>query len=306
MKRKALLTGATGYVGSHLAKRLLQDHWEVHLLARESSNLDRLKGLPSKPILHLHDGTTEQMLTLFQESRPDVVFHLASRVQVDHQPEDVEALIESNVLFGTQLLEGMVHAGVRSIVNTGSYWQYLNGDGYDPVNLYAATKQAFEDILRFYTAKGSLRALTLELFNVYGPSDTRDKLFQQLDRAYRMGESLLLSPGGQQLDFVYIDDVVEAFHCAAESFLRLRSDQGFDESYAVTSGRLLSLKEVVEIYRRMTGHDVKVIWGGRPYRKREVMKPWRGKPLPGWQAKVDLETALQRMMAQQNLTVTTR
>ena len=103
-----------------------------------------------------------------------------------------------------------------------------------------------------------------------------------------------MSPGEQLIDLVYIDDVVDAFLLAAN---RLEWNEVIGhEAYGVSSERPISLKELVTIYCRVTGADISVEWGGRPYRPREVMVPWKaGKSLPGWRPKVGLEDGLRRM-----------
>ena len=291
----ALVTGATGYIGSRLAKALVGGGWKVHALLRDASDSSELEKFGKQIKLRRLSGGTPEIAQIVKEAKPDAVFHLASEVLIRHEMDDVEDLIESNILFGTQLLEATVRTRVPFFVNTGSYWQHDEGPGYNPVNLYAGTKQAFEDILRFYTKAFPLRALTLKLFDVYGPGDTRNKLFNQLERASETGESLAMSPGEQLLDLVYIDDVTEAYEWAAQLLTtKLAGELG--ESYAVSSLRRLPLREVVEIYERVAGRRVPVIWGGRPYRAREVMKPWEGEILPGWQPRTDLETGIARAL----------
>ena len=294
VRRKALVTGATGFVGSHLTRKLLSEGWEVHILLRDKSDTQKLNDLQDKIQTHRSDGRTTTLVQIFQQAKPDVVFHLASRVQSGHRPEEIEDLVSSNITLGTQLLEGMLQSGTRYFVNAGSYWQYFESGSYNPVNFYAATKQAFQDLLRFYTETSSISALTLVLYDVYGPEDTRNKLFQLVETASQSGEPLAMTPGEQYLDLVYIDDVVEAF-CQAARLLQTNSQGDREECYAVTSGRPLRLKEVVAIYQRVTGKTVPVVWGKRPYRNREVMRPWKGTPLPGWKAGIDLETGIQRM-----------
>src|SRR4051812_1833664 len=92
-------------------------------------------------------GSTERIVARLKACKPDVVFHLASLFVSDHRVQDVQNLVESNLLFGTQLLEAMAQAGVKRIINTGTSWQCPH-----PFNLYAATKQAFESILGYYVS----------------------------------------------------------------------------------------------------------------------------------------------------------
>ena len=294
---RALITGGTGFVGRHLVAALLRQGEEVHLLVRAGSSRRHVSNLLGAPEWHEHDGTTENMLRIMERVMPDMVFHLASLVAAQHRSENVSPLIESNVLLGTQLLEAMNRVGVSCLVNTGTFWQHFESHEYNPVCLYAATKQAFEDILRFYTESSSLRALTLKLFDVYGPGDDRNKIFSFLGDAAKSGTVLSMTPGDQQMVLVYVDDVVRAFLHAAD-LLHGGEGEVSGRSYAVTSEQQLSLKEVVSIYERVTGRLLNIEWGGRPYRPREVMVPWRGEELPGWRAQVSLEEGIRRMISE--------
>jgi nucleoside-diphosphate-sugar epimerase len=217
------------------------------------------------------------------------VFHLASLFLAQHQPQDVDALILSNVLFSTQLAEAMVANGVRHMVNTGTSWQHFDNQDYNPVNLYAATKQAFEDILAYYADAGMLKVVTLALFDTYGPNDPRRKLVALLRDLARTGQALAMSPGEQLIDLVHIDDVVDAFLLAAQ---RLPSQPTAYARYGVSSGAPMTLRAFVGVFERVAGTSLAIEWGGRPYRPREVMTPWQAPAMEGWQARIRLEDGL--------------
>lgn len=292
--RKALLTGATGFIGSHVARRLVESGWSVHVILRVDADVSPITGILDRLTIHRHDGSTEGLEEIVRQAAPDMVFHLASLFLAQHRPEDVEPLVRSNVLFGAQLLEAMVKHGVHRLVNTGTSWQHYESRDYSPVNLYAATKQAFEDILRYYTEAASLRGISLKLFDSYGPGDTRPKLFTLLRRVAEQKEQLAMSPGEQLIDLVYIDDIVDCFILAAERLMT--GAVTCHESYAVSSGAPVRLRELVEVYGRVLGKPLPIEWGGRPYRPREVMVPWNtGESLPGWRPKVGLEEGIARM-----------
>ena len=142
-------------------------------------------------------------------------------------------LVDSNVLVGTQVAEAMLRAGCRGIVNTGTSWQRDARGAYDPVCLYAATKQAFEDVLTYYVSAEGFAATTLRLYDTYGPDDPRPKLVNALAGALRSGTPLSLSPGEQLLDLVHIDDVTAAFAAAGRRLL----DGGAAVTSASTSRR---------------------------------------------------------------------
>lgn len=292
-QRVALVTGATGYIGSNLAKRLLAEGWDVHVVVRTNSRLDTLDSIRSSITIHQHDGSTSDMIRLVGDARTDVVFHLASLFLAQHRPEDVEALISSNLLFSTQLAEAMAANQVKHLINTSTSWQHYENAEYNPVNLYAATKQAFEDILAYYIDAHGLRVMTLALFDTYGPDDPRLKLFQLLNKAATSGEPLDMSAGEQMIDLVYIDDVVEAYLLAAKRLLEGKVSQ--HETYAVSSGQPLPLKELVQLYSEVTKQTIAVNWGARPYRAREVMTPWTNyQPIPNWRPRITFDIGLQQ------------
>ncbi|PIE71446.1 MAG: NAD-dependent dehydratase [Deltaproteobacteria bacterium] len=293
--KKAFVTGGTGFVGSHLARELLFRGWEVHLLVRETSAHPESIGLGKKVSTHLYDGTTDCLIRILGRVKPHVAFHLAACSIASHTPDDITPLIHSNILLGTQLIEAMVNERVDCLVNAGTYWQHYGNEDYNPVCLYAATKQAFEMIIRHAVETASLKAVTLVLYDIYGPDDKRSKLFSQLAAAARTQKPLALSPGGQKIDFVFVKDCVEAFIIASERLMNRSA--ACNERYRVSSGRTLTLKEVVSIYEEISGTQIPVIWGGRPYRPREIMSPWDGgASLPGWEPMVLLEEGLRIML----------
>ena len=294
MRNKALITGATGYLGSHLAKRLVQDNWEVHIVTRAASLVPEYIGF-SKIANHVHDGTTVGMVSCVSAAKPDVVFHLASMVQAQHEPKDIETMLHSNVLFATQLTEAMHANGITNLVNTGTFWQHFDDKNYNPVCLYAATKQAFESILEYYVQVCDLRVVTLLLFDNYGPDDQRLKLFNLLNRASSNGKSLDMSPGDQLIDLVYIDDVVEAYVIAAR--LLLTGKVKLHERYKVSSGVPIRLRDLVQLYSELSPQPVLANWGARAHRPREVMVPWsKGIPLPDWKPTVSLSDGIRAVI----------
>lgn len=290
MNRRALVTGATGFVGRHLLKHLQQAGWLVKVIVRPDSDCSVLNRL-SKPVDHYtHSGSVESMQAILTEARPDVVFHLASLFISEHQASDIERLIQSNLLFGTQLIEAVTQSGTMLLVNAGTSWQHYHSQGYHPVNLYAATKQAFEALLQYYIDVRGLRVITLKLYDTYGPDDPRSKLFNLLKQIVNEKQTLSMSPGEQLIDLVHVDDVARAFHIAAE---RLLSGQvNSHEDYAISSGQPIRLRDLVRCVERFIGQDLPVKWNDRPYRNREVMKPWVGVQLPGWSPDISLANGI--------------
>jgi nucleoside-diphosphate-sugar epimerase len=289
---KVFLTGATGFIGSQLAFRLLAEGYEVAILVRPESRLDVLQTVLSKIQVHMYDGTYASLLQALEAAHPALVFHVASLFLAQHEPEDIARLMESNLSFPTQLLEAMSRLRIRQLINTGTSWQHYQNHTYNPVNLYAATKQAFETLLTYYLEAHSFQAITLNLFDTYGPGDTRPKIFSLLRRAARTGEPLRMSPGEQLLDLVYIDDVLDSYLLAMTRMSFLAKAK----CYAVSNSARISVREIVRIYGETVGRTVPVEWGCLPYRAREVMAPWADhEKVPGWQPRIALVEGIRRM-----------
>ena len=291
MSNRALVTGATGFIGERLARRLLADGHEVHLLVREASQIG--DGL-ERASVHRLDASDSNLPAIVAEARPDIVFHLASLYLAEHRPQQVEDLVLSNILFPARLVEAMVGAGVKRLVNTGTAWQHFGTTGYNPVNLYAATKQAFDDLLRFYHDARGLSVVTLKLFDTYGAGDKRRKLVQLLVDAAQTGDRLGMSPGEQVVDITHVEDVVDAFLLAGDRLMA--AVEPVEESFFV-SGQRLTLRALASTVGDALGGPGDVAFGERPYREREVMRPVdvEGTVVPRWTPRRRLQDTLSEL-----------
>lgn len=289
---KLVVTGSSGFVGSNLATTLAVDH-EVTVILRNSSSLENIEHLREQVTFFYYDGHIQSLIDFFKEQKPDCVFHLASLFIAEHTSEQIGDLINSNILFGSQLLEAMSQSGVKNLINTGTSWQHYENNGYNPVCFYSATKEAFECLIEFYVQAHDFQVITLKLFDTYGENDKRKKLINLLSTFASEGTVLDMSPGNQELSLVHVEDVCSAFRVALKRFAIKRSPA--HHRFAVRSSEVLSLKEVIALFNRLNNNPVNINWGGRPYRKREVMKTWStGELLPDWSPKISLEDGLRR------------
>lgn len=284
-----VLTGGTGYVGRHVAARCADIGWQVHLLTRPTSRIPEM--LAGRVRRHDCDGSVGALATILTAVEPDCVIHLASASTGSHDAELVEQLVDANIRFPVRLLEAMRETGVTGIVNTGTFWQHYAQERYRPVDFYAATKQAFEDLLQHYTDMYSFRAITLKLYDNYGPSDPRRKIVTGLVDAARSGKTLEMSAGEQVLDLTHIDDLADAFTTAVD--LLSEAAAGENRCFFV-SGERLTLKALVEMIAARSPTPLDAKMGARPYRAREVMDPISvgSSGLPGWQPRRGLAATI--------------
>ncbi len=296
MSLRILLTGATGFIGGRLAGALVRERYSVSAIVRKTSRVERLQQDIGAVNCHAFEGNTEQLIEIVDRCRPGLVIHLASCFVAEHRPCQVEELVTANLLFPTQLLEAMAANEVTRLINTGSVWQYYGNRGYDPLNLYAATKQAFVDMACYYRQVRGLRTLTLVLSDTYGPDDPRPKLVNLLVDAHRQRRRLPMGSGRQIIDLVHIDDVVAAYLGAVKSFDELADPDG---TYSIRSDRPLTVRQLVETFARLCGGGLETAWGQRPDRERELLRPVDTVPrLPDWQPQIDLRDGLRQLLEQ--------
>ncbi|MEO8400895.1 MAG: NAD-dependent epimerase/dehydratase family protein [Gammaproteobacteria bacterium] len=296
MKNAVLITGATGYIGRNLARYFHLAGFEVHAVMRASSDSAFFSNQNIPIRTHLYDGTFRSLSSLLDTKNIQTVIHLASITSYDTTDENIDTMLNANLQLGTYLLEIMRKLGCRRFINTGTYWQHFSTENYNPVCLYAATKQAFESIFEYYVQAHNFRVITLKLFDVYGPNDPRKKIFQLLDDAARYSKPLNMTEGQQLLDLVYIDDVINAYSLAKQMLDNSQNDtEGFHNRYHVSTEQLRPLKEWVELYLKISQQRVEINWGALPYRKRQVMTPYIGKILPQWKPEVCPEEGLNRL-----------
>jgi len=288
-----LVTGSTGFIGCNLVMGLLEEGAIPHLLVRNAVAKGEPQG-STRCVTHPYDGSIESVIQAMRDARPHLVFHLASLFLANHTSADVSPLCRSNIEFGMQVCEAMSVAGVGRLVNVGTSWQNYENRDYDPVNLYAATKQAMEEIIRFYVNVGGFSCITLRLCDTYGPADPRRKLFSILKEAAAGERKLSMSPGTQLIDLVHVNDVVNAFMVAGKRLLC--SGRSVYEVFAVRSGQPMTVRDVVQLFLELGGLEVDIQWGGRPFRRREFMGEWTTVDvLPDWAPRIPLQKGLKTL-----------
>lgn len=281
----AVITGATGFVGGHVARHLIDAGYQVHCVVRPQSARSALP--PDVPCAHVIEfDAPGSLLSAFQELKPDVVLHLAGLAIPSDDADRIEEILDANVVFGSHVAHAAARSNVRSFVNTATYWVHGTGTADPkPVCLYAAAKLAFCSILNFYCETSNMRAVTLELTDTYGPGDKRGK-FLDLVHAHALSQTPLpASPGTQSLSIVHVNDVARAFESCAQMLHDGRELRG---TYSVAAEKLLTLREIVECYELATGLKAPVQWGAIDFRERPIMEPYLHDGLPGWRPLVPL------------------
>lgn len=298
---KVLMTGATGYLGASIARHLQEREHSVSVIARQTSDLALVKSMTENLDLLFHDGSSQGMVNLLEQTSPDVVIHLASNFLSQHSTDTIAGLLESNVLFGTQLIDAMTKVGAKKLINVESSWQYYQ-DRNSSSCLYAATKTAFGEILNFYKESEQVSIIDLVIFDTYGPGDPRGKLISSFPNFVKSGKRIGLSPGDQKLDLVFIDDLVLAFSLAVNQLEFGKVKPGERRRYAINTKKPRRLKEIAALFETLSGKKLNFVWGEKDYRDREVMTPWTGGEwIEEWEPKVTLEEGFKKIVEYERL-----
>jgi nucleoside-diphosphate-sugar epimerase len=303
--RRVLVTGAHGFIGSHLTRALLDEGYGVGILHRESSDLSRVRDLGERISHHTADlRDPSPVQAAVAEARPDAVLHLATYYAVEHRPDEVGVMMDTNVKGTIALLDASREKGVALFLNASTCAVYREKEGplaeTDPVspqNLYALTKLQAEEACRFYADRMGVPAATLRLFPPYGPGDNDRRLLPYAIRSLLSGQDVQLTTGTQKWDFVYVADIVAAFLAA----LRQPEKAARAGVMNVATGDPRSVRDVVTRVREMTGSKGNLLWGAVPHRKNEVWynSGWTGKirSVLGWEPRFSLDEGLAETIA---------
>jgi nucleoside-diphosphate-sugar epimerase len=290
----AIVTGATSYLGIELVARLTQENYEVHVIIRSGSDIVRLIDQTPGVNVHTHKEDEGTLTNIFSTIRPDIVFHLASKYVREEAPENIKALISSNITFGSQVLEAAANSGVKNFINTGSYFQFNSG-GKPPINLYGVAKKAFSEILNYYTSLNKFYSTSLIIYDVYGPGDWRMKLFSNITKSINKNLPLSIPKDEILLYPVYYSDVIDCFLLAAKK-LQNEPTRVSGKSWAVRNKDPHKITEIIAIFEQASGKKIIINHGDWPKPTREIESIWRGKTLPDWHPNHSLLDGIKSML----------
>lgn len=264
MSEYILLTGGTGFIGSHLLEKLLNLNKKIILLKRSFSDPWRINKFMENENLIVKNIDEESVDEIFNQYSITGIFHLASISQRELNSNIISKMIDSNIKFPTQLLENSINNNVKFFINTGSVYEYkLNNPPISektkikPFNLYASTKTAFEDILKFYSANYDLNCSTLKLFTPYGPKDNENKITPYLIISSMKKEKIHIKSPNKTLDLIYIDDVINSYIAVMNNISKFNEYDSFN----IGTGVGTKIKDLLEIIESNLGKNKNVTYG---------------------------------------------
>jgi UDP-glucose 4-epimerase len=283
--RRTLVTGGTGFIGAQLWRRLADLGAEVHVASRRCGRLD-----PGQAWVELDVCEPRAVSAAFEEVRPEVVFHLAGLVTGSRELEQVEPTLRTNLLAAVNVLSAAQEVGAERVVLAGSMEAPPSASPEPPSSPYAASKWAAEGYARMFHRIYGCPVVTLRVFMVYGPGPQDEtKLVPYVIRSLLAGQDPKLSSGSRPVDWVYVDDVVDAFVAAAEA-------DGVDgRVFDVGSGKTVTIRALVERVVELLGSGARPIFGAlpdRPFETSNVADVATTTEALGWGPKTGLDEGL--------------
>lgn len=295
---RVLVTGAEGFIGSHLIRRLADEGARVFALVHPLASLSRLSGVMDRIECRPADITDSVSLEkVIGESRPRRIFHLAAVTDVGRDWENLSEALRVNLQGAMNLLRKLRAVDYEVVITTCTAEAYGRNPApfreemaLDPVSPYSFSKAAATAFCRMAATSLGASTRVLRLFLVYGPGQGEERFLPQLIRAGLEGRPFRMTPGEQTREYTYIDDVVEGFVRAAGA------GPGKGEVFNLGSGREISLRDLVSKVGELLGREIILDPEKLPYRENEIWRfvgdHSRARSELGWEPAVGLEEGL--------------
>ncbi|MBL8018100.1 MAG: NAD(P)-dependent oxidoreductase [Leptospirales bacterium] len=288
-KGTILLTGASGFIGSHIAETLLLGGWKVVCLRRSTSNTWRLSAQPN---IIWHDIDLNQDLApLFVEHSFDAVIHAATAY--GKKGEDNSSLLFANVYFPLRLLDLAIKHHVSLFVSTDTFFKTAVHN-YSYMQNYTLSKSHFSDWMAL--AGDAIKLVSLSLFQVYGERDSDTKFITNLLLKLQLGVPAMdFTRGEQKRDFIYVKDVAAAYQSVIDARASIKPGLHL---FDVGTGAETELRKFIELAAQLTGSRTCLNFGVIPYLADEIfssranVEPF--KTAFGWKPEFSLNAGLKR------------
>ena len=299
---KVLITGATGFIGSHLTRRLLKEGTEIHILIKKDSNIYRIKDIIEN--LAVWQGDVQDYPSLYyciKKSNPRIIFHLATLRNVTRNMKLIEPMIDINIKGTLNIFRGLIEnkTRIKCFINTGTCEEYGGAPApfYEsqremPVSPYSASKVAATYFCQMISKTINLPIIILRPFLTYGPFQDTDMFIPSLINHCLCGKDFPMTEGNQTRDFIYVDDIVDAYLLAATF------PNAIGEIINIGSGIEYRIKDVAKKIVNMMGKSIRLLLGALPKRPGETSHFFcdneKAKRLLNWSPRVNLDEGLEK------------
>ena len=301
--KKILLTGATGFVGANLLRKLIDSKNDIHIIIRNTSNLWRINDIIDKVNTHVCDLTNrESVEKLVLKIKPQIIFHLAVYGGYQFQKESLK-IINTNLIGTINLLDACCKIGFECFINTGSSSEYgikdkpmSENDLLEPINDYGIAKAAATLYCQVIGRREKLPIFTLRLFSPYGYHEGPTRLIPYLIISCLKNKELKIFTPDAVRDFIFIEDLIKAY------FMIVENKEGVlpGDIFNIGSGEQYTVKEIFEIIKKLTKYTKKPQWEKMENDNRKIknLKIWianisKSKKFLNWSPEYSIENGLE-------------
>lgn len=269
--KKVLITGATGFIGANLARRFIQLNADVHILVRSSSDKWRIEDILNDVKGHCIDLMDYQALEKAVSGiKPDIIIHTAVYGGYIFQ-KDINKIMQVNIIGTVNLLNACSKRGFELFINTGTSSEYgrknspiKEDDALEATGSYGISKAAASLYCQAVAKSKGRPIITLRLFSPYGYYEEPTRLIPSVIISCLKDENPRVSSPGPVRDFIFIEDVVDAYVRAIGA-----TEKAAGEIFSIGCGRQYSVGDVVSMIVKLTGSNVEPEWGSVPGHKDE-------------------------------------
>lgn len=262
---KMLITGGTGFVGSELVKKIQNNNGnQILLVLRKKPNYPVKKNVD---FVLLSDPNWKSVVYQFEA---EIIIHLASYLTSKDDDSEIEQLINSNIYFGSELLNSIATKKLKLFINTGSFSEYDENAMLNPAYFYSATKTAFRSILKYFQNKGKFKIINIIPYTIYGKVEDKKKLIDHIYESTNGLKFVEMSPGNQVLDFIHIDDIINFFEIVLFNIVKISEMEMKWIDVHLGTGKGTTPRQIENIFIKL-GLKTKIVWGALPYRFNDTL-----------------------------------
>ena len=293
-KKRILITGGSGFIGKHLRKKLSDYGAIISIIDKNPAHVK------SANVIQCDICDYENLKSAIQDISPEIVFHLAAYIDRTSEFNVIRKMIDVNLIGTLNLLESLKDfSSCQSIVIAGTSEEYGNNQApfkedcrEDPVSPYSFSKVCVSYLSKMLFNVYKFPIVVLRPTLAYGPGQEETMFIPALIKTLLRNESFMMTPGEQTRDFIYIDDLVDAYVKAGIS------DGYFGEIFNIGSGKPYKLKDMAYRIASLLNKESLLEVGAKDYRKAEIMSYYadisKAKSCLNWMPQIDIDEGLKR------------
>ena len=248
IKKKILITGSSGFIGSKIFENISKNN-KTYIILRNKKKIKKIKNLN---IIQYWDF--DELNFQLKKIKVDIVIHCATHYVKEHSYNDIQKLSDSNVLFGNIILENLGYLKVKKFINLSTVWEDYNSIKNDNPNLYAVYKKNFTHLINFYKKKFlNISFYNLMISDTFGASDKRSKIINILRNNYKKNKNTKIISKNLYLNLLNVDDIVNAVNMIIKKNVK-------PGQYVLKNKKDFKVSNIIDSFNQIFTKKIKITW----------------------------------------------